>query len=92
MLLLALNAIFAGLFFNFARNTFKRAIPFLRTGWATISVETKKPDYRQNVESRQAISEGGRFLIGGMVWMGITLGLIGLAVFFAVEALRLYVG
>ena len=92
MLLLALNAIFAGLFFNFARTTFKRAIPFLRAGWATISVETKKPDYRHNIESRQAISEGGRFLIGGIVWMGLTLGLVGLAVFFAVETVKLYLG
>ena len=92
MLLLALNAIFAGLFLNFARNTFKRAIPFLRIGWESISVETQKPDFRHNVESRQNIREGGRFLIGGIVWMVITLVLIGLGIFFAIETVRLYMG
>jgi len=92
MLLLALNAIFAGLFLKFARDTFKRALPFLRIGWATISAETQKPDYRHNIESRRVISEGGRFLLGGIVWLGITVILVGFGLFFAYEAVRLYSG
>lgn len=87
MLLLALNAVFAGLFFTFARSAYRRAIPFLGAGWSAIRGE---PDYHVNVESRRVISDGGRFLIGGMLWLASALFTIGFGFYFALEALRLY--
>ena len=92
MLLLALNAIFAGLFFSFTRTAYRRGMPFLSAGWSAISVEVHKPDYRSNVESRHIISDGGRFLIGGLVWMGIALFTAGCGVYFAVQAVQLVAG
>ena len=92
MLLMLLNVIFAGLFLSFARHAFRRAVPFLRIGYAAVSVEVQKPDYRTNIDSRQAISEGGRFLMGGMLWLLIMVMSLAIALFFAIEAVRLYTG
>lgn len=90
MLLLALNGIFAVIFFAFARRAVGRAWPFLKLGWSVVDREVKKSDYRQNVESRRIISQAGMFLIGGVLWLlaGMVSG--GLSVYFSVELLRLY--
>lgn len=90
MLLLALNGIFAMIFFAFARRAFGRAWPFLKLGWWVIDEEVKKSDYRRNIESRKVISQAGVFLVGGLLWLlaGMVSG--GLSVYFSVELLRLY--
>lgn len=90
MLLVALNAIFAGIFLTFAWNASRRARAFLQTGYAVIREETKKPDFRANVESRRAISEAGNFIIGGVFWSVACLVAFGLGVFFSVELVQLY--
>ena len=90
MLILALNAVFAAIFLAFTRPAFLRARTFLQTGLTIIQVEVRKPDYRHNVESRRLISEGGRFLIGGLFWLIATLVALGLGIFFSLEVARLY--
>ncbi len=89
MLLLTLNAVFAGIFFLAARSALMRALPFLRSGWTVIRLEVRKPDFRQNVESRRTISSASNFLIGGLFWMMIALGTAGLGLVFAFRAVDL---
>ena len=90
MLLVALNAAFALIFFTFARNALKRGWPFLKTGWDGISVEVQKPDFRHNVESRRKISESTNFLFGGVFWLGSGVVAIGFGVFFTIQLINLY--
>jgi hypothetical protein len=49
----------------------------------------RQPDYRAHVENRRLISEGGAFVIGGIVWGAIGSGAIILALTFALRALGL---
>ncbi|MEQ8673176.1 MAG: hypothetical protein RLP44_20205 [Aggregatilineales bacterium] len=91
MLILALNAVFAGIFLVFSRTAFLRARLFLMLGWNTVRAEVIKPDYRQNVESRRLISEGGRFFLGGLFWLIATLVAFSLGIYFSLEVVRLYV-
>jgi len=92
VLLVALNAVFAGIFLTFAYRAALRARAFFITGWAAVGAGTEQPDYRENIELRRFISEGGRFLIGALMWGAASIGAAGLGVFFALELLRLYIG
>lgn len=87
MLLFTVNTVFAAIFLLAARGALRRALPFLRAGWSAIRTETQKPDYRVNITSRRVISEGGRFLLGGLVWLGIALGSAAYGLLFAWRAL-----
>jgi hypothetical protein len=90
MLIVAVNIAFALLFFFSAWRGLRRALPFLRLGWTAVSVAVKKPDFREDVESRRAINEGSRFLIGGVIWLLAGLGGIGLGLFFSYQAVRMW--
>lgn len=85
MLILAINSIFAYIFFRAAHMAYARGWPLLQTGWLTIATEIRKPDYRQNVTSRNAISIGGRFLIGGLFWLLAALVSSGVCLYCAVQ-------
>ncbi len=89
MLLLTLNAIFAMAAAGIAVQSFRRGIPFVRNGWTVIQTQTQHPDYRVNVERRRAISEGGRFLIGGITWLVISIGAVLATVYFGGQAFTL---
>lgn len=89
MVLVSLNAIFAYLTLRLAWLAWGRAIPFLRTGWSTISAEVRHPDFRYHVERRRAISVGSEFLIGGLLWAGVCAVSAGFCVFFGVQAVDL---
>ncbi|MBZ0291833.1 MAG: hypothetical protein K8L99_04625 [Anaerolineae bacterium] len=71
---------------------FQRAWPLLQTGWLAIQAEVKKPDYRENVDSRRAISSGGRFLIGGVIWMLMALVSAGVSLYCVVQVVSLWPG
>lgn len=86
MLLIAVNLIFAVVTLLFARTAFIRAFPFIRTGWTAIRAATQHPDFRRDVNLRRVISDGGGFLIGGVIWLVIGVGAVGLGVFFGVQA------
>ncbi len=92
MLLTTVNSIFAFIFLSFAYSALRRASPLLMTGWYAIQGAVQRPDYRHDVESRRAISNGGRFLIGGLFW-GIS-GLVsgGAGLYFGLQVVRLWQG
>lgn len=90
MLLTTVHSIFAFIFLSFAFTALRWSQPLLLTGWYTIQAAVQHPDYRHDVESRQAISSGGRFLIGGIFWLvaGLVSGGIGLS--FGWQVVRLW--
>lgn len=92
MLLVTLNAAFGAGFLFFAMRARQRGWPFVKHGWLTIQTQTAFPDYRFNVERRRAISEGGRFLIGGLFWLTASLGGFIAALYFSVQAFNLMYG
>jgi hypothetical protein len=93
MLLAALNALFAMGALTIALQAFRKGLPFVRYGWTVLQTQTQHPDYRTNVERRRAISEGGRFLVGGILWLMMSLGAVLAAVYFGLQAFTLlYVG
>lgn len=90
MLLLTVNSLFALAFAAGTRFAWKRARLFLQAGWVIIDAQLRYDDYRQNVERRRAIAEGGRYLIGGGGWLLITVVAAGYTAFFLVETIRLF--
>jgi hypothetical protein len=92
MLLVTLNAAFGAGFLLFAMNAGRRGWPFAKHGWLLIQAQTAHPDYRENVERRRSISEGGRFLIAGVLWLGASLGSALAGVYFSVQALTMMYG
>ncbi len=89
MLIITVNAIFALIFLWFVPGALRRARLFLAAGWGVLRAETQKPDYRERIESRHAISEAGNFLVGGLFWLTAGLVALGLGIFFIVQALAL---
>ena len=86
MLIVTINALFGAGSLFFAQRAFRRGWPFLRIGWMAVQANASQPDSRLNVFRRQAISEGGRFLLGGLFWLAVALvGLIA-ALYFSVLA------
>lgn len=92
MLLITVNGVLALVCAHFARISLVHALPLLRTGWLAIDVVVRQPGYRQDVEKRRRISDGGRLLFSGVVWAVTGLVALGLGAFFAVETLRLAYG
>ena len=92
MSLAAVNLIFAAIFVWLARAALRRARPFLRTGWQVFDSQVQHPDYRQNVERRRAISEGGSFLLGGIALALAGIGGLVLAAVLTVQAIAMLVG
>ena len=89
MLLASLNAIFATGALAIAMQAIRKGLPFVRSGWTIIQAQTSHPDFRYNVERRRAISDGSRFLIGGVLWL--VTGAIALAgtIYFSIQAFSL---
>ena len=86
MLLVTLNAIFAAASFFLAQRGLQRGWPFIKTGWMAVQANANQPDVRQNVFRRLAVTEGGRFLIGGIAWL--VMGILALiaGIYFTVLA------
>lgn len=92
MILIILNSAFAvGLFF-FSMRAVQQGWPFLKHGWLMMQTQTSDPDFRYNVERRRAISEGGRFLIGGIMWLVAGIGAFVAAIYFSLQAWNIMYG
>jgi hypothetical protein len=88
MLLAIVNAIFATLFWRFALSSLRRGRAFVRTGWLAIDASVAQPGFRQDINRRRTIDEGGRFLLGGLTWLVLGLGAVVIGALFAIEAAR----
>jgi len=89
MLLVAVNALFAMGASAIALQAARKGLPFVRSGWAAIQTQTAHADFRQNVERRRAISDGGRYLLGGLLWLVTALAALIAAVYFGTQAFTL---
>jgi hypothetical protein len=87
-----INLVFAGIFLWLAWRTLPRSFTFLRLGWLLIRTQSEKPGFREavraDVETRRAISIGGGYVLGGMVWLAGGLIFTGLGLLLAFEAVR----
>lgn len=93
MLLGMVNALFALAAFFLAQRALLRGWPFVKTGWLAIQTQAQHPDVRENVFRRMAASEGGRFFLGGIIWLLIGIGATLAGLYFMVQAYQgLYVG
>jgi hypothetical protein len=89
MLLAALNAIFAMGALAIATQAVRKGLPFVRDGWTLIQTQTSHPDFRYNVERRRAISDGGRFLVGGILWLLTGAAAVAGAIYFGIQTYTL---
>jgi hypothetical protein len=89
MLLAAVNALFAMGALAIAMQAARKGLPFIRYGWTLLQIATSHPDYRVNVERRREVSEGGRFLLGGVFWLVVMVGMVIAALYFGGIALRM---
>jgi hypothetical protein len=86
MLLGSLNAIFAIASYFLSRRSLERGWPLARVGWLAIQSQAEHDDVRENIFRRLTVTEGGRFLLGGIGWL--TVGILALlaGIFFTVMA------
>jgi hypothetical protein len=89
VLLATINAIFALGALAIAAQAARKGIPFVRDGWTIIQTQTSHPDFRHNVERRRAISDGGRFLVGGILWLLTGAIALAAAIYFGIQAYNL---
>jgi hypothetical protein len=92
MLLITINAIFAMGAFYLARMGLQRGWPFIKIGWLAVKTQAEHDDVRENVFRRLAVTEGGRFLMGGIGWLLVGILSLLAAVFFTITAYRLLFG
>jgi hypothetical protein len=89
MLLGTLNAIFAVASFYIAQRGFQRGRPFIKTGWLAIQTQAEHSDVRENVFRRLAVTEGGRFLLGGIGWLVVGVLALLAGIYFMVTAYQM---
>jgi hypothetical protein len=88
--LLSLHALLAGVFALYARSALMRGALFFRYGLLTIRIEVdRQSNYRVDVRARRQISEGGAFVIGGLLWLGAGLICAGLCIHFIIQIIDL---
>ncbi len=76
MIQATLNAIVGAVLLTFAPRALRRGWPYVRDGWLALRVALSRPEARVHVESRRAISEGGLFVVGSLLWLGAGLGAV----------------
>ncbi len=86
MFLVTLNAIFGAASLFLAQRSLKKGWPFIRVGWMAVQSQGSHADVRENIFRRLTVSEGGRFLMGGLFW--IVVGIVALiaGIYFTVLA------
>jgi hypothetical protein len=89
MIAIMLNGAFGAGFLAFAFSALRRGWPFARSGWLAIQTSTADPAFRQSAERRRAISEGGRFLVAGLMWLGAGVGSVALGAYFTLQTILL---
>lgn len=73
MLLASVNAIFALIFGSFTLRASQRGWLFLRGGWNMIQSQAAPGDKSPPELNREAASQGGQFLLAGILWLGSAL-------------------
>lgn len=63
----AVTLLFGLVFCVMSWRVLRLALPLIRVGWDAIDAGVQHPDYRTDVERRRLISEGGTFLLGGII-------------------------
>ncbi|MBI1280879.1 MAG: hypothetical protein GC179_22335 [Anaerolineaceae bacterium] len=86
MLLGSLNAIFAVAAFFLARRGLERGWPFIKIGWQAIQSQAEHADIRENVFRRLTASEGGRFFLGGIGWLSVSILAFLAGIYFTIVA------
>lgn len=89
MIFVALNAIFAWIFFMYARAAIPRGLQFLRVGWLALQVYAPRTSDHRNVVVRYAVSEGGQFFLGGLFSLGTGIVSAALAIVFGLNAITM---
>lgn len=92
MVMLTLNAVFAAGFATAGVNALRRGWPFLQYGWSLLRLHADAADADENVERRRAISEGGRFVVGGLLWLAASVGAFGFAAYFGIQVIQTLYG
>jgi hypothetical protein len=93
MIFVALNALFAWLFFTYARANIPKGIQFIKVGWLALQVNAPKAKTNgENVFVRYAVSEGGQFFLGGLFSLITGIFAAALCVVFAVLAVWMGMG
>lgn len=92
MVMLTLNAVFAAGFASAGVNALRRGWPFLQHGWMLLRTHAGAADARIHVERRRGISEGGRFVVGGLLWLAASAGAFAFAFHFGWQALQTLYG
>lgn len=87
MIFVALNALFAWVFFIYARSAIPRGLQFLKVGWLALQVYAPRRDDHRNVVTRYAVSEGGQFFLGGLFSLGTGILSAAIAIVFGLSAL-----
>lgn len=83
----AVTLIFGLVFCLLSWRVLRLALPLLRVGWDAIDAGVQQPDYRTNLERRRLISEGGMFLLGGILRLCIGVFGLGMGLFMVLFAL-----
>ncbi len=92
MILIILNGAFAAGLFFFSMRAVRQGWPFLKHGWLMMQTQTSDPNFRQDVERRRSISDGGRFLIGGILWLAAGMAAFVAAIYFTIQAYTIMYG
>lgn len=83
----AVTLFFGLVFCALAWRVLRLAFPLIRIGWDAIDAGVQHPDYRTDAERRRLISEGGAFLLGGIMRLAFGVFGAGLGLFLVLWAL-----
>lgn len=92
MILVALNVIVALFFAWVARRSLPPGIQYVRSGWLFIQTGAADKEKREQIEQRQRVEIGTRFMVGGLVRVLTGLLALFLAVTFGLTAIGLLFG
>ncbi|MBN2471427.1 MAG: hypothetical protein JXN59_11940 [Anaerolineae bacterium] len=85
--LTAVNLIFGAFFLFVSWRALRLAFPLIRVGWQAIDAAVQRPGYREHPKSRRIISEGGQFLIGGIIRLLLGIFGAGLGLYLVLRAI-----
>ncbi len=83
----AITLIFGLVFCLLSWRVLRLALPLVRVGWDAIDAGVQRPGYRQDMERRRLISEGGAFLLAGIFRLMVGVFGAGLGLFLVLFAL-----
>lgn len=90
MLIITLNGVFAMIFAGIAWRSLPRGLLFTRSGWDAIRANAENPATTQDIERQRNLSSGTRFFLAGLGWLAAGIIAAGLAIFFTIMTVSLY--